>query len=190
MNVEHIWREFHAPLKGFVAKRVSNHTAVDDVVQDVFIKINNHISEVKDSQKIRTWIYQITRNSIIDYYRKQKPTDELPVNIQKMDEYDEQDLSKELSSCIRPMIEQLPDKYREAIELTELDGISQKQFSEQLGISFSGAKSRVQRGRQKLKELLTACCHIETDRYGNIVDYEKVDSREDGCCSENECGCG
>lgn len=95
------------------------------------------------------------------------------MDLQVIDEYDEQDLSKELSSCIRPMVEQLPDKYKEAIELTELNGISQKQLSEQLGLSLSGAKSRVQRGREKLKELLTACCRIEVDRYGNVVDYQK-----------------
>ena len=190
MNIEHIWKEFYAPLHGFVTKRVNNNAAVDDIVQTVFIKIADNISEVKDGQKIRSWIYQITRNTIIDYYRKQKPTDELPLDLQVMDEYDEQDLSKELSNCIKPMIEQLPEKYREAIELTEIIGISQKQLSEQLGISFSGAKSRVQRGREKLKELLTACCHIEADRYGNIVDYQKVEETGTGCRSEGNCDCG
>lgn len=173
MNIEHLWKEFYGPLKGFVAKRVNDHAAVDDIVQNVFIKISDHISELKDSQKIRTWIYQITRNTIIDYYRKQKLVEEIPEDLQVIDEYDDQDLSSELSSCIRPMVEQLPDKYREAIELTELNGISQKQMSEQLGLSLSGAKSRVQRGREKLKELLTACCRIEVDRYGNVVDYQK-----------------
>jgi RNA polymerase sigma-70 factor (ECF subfamily) len=190
MSIELIWKEFYAPLKGFVAKRVSNHAAVDDIVQNVFIKIAAHISEVKDSQKIHTWIYQITRNTIIDFYRKERPTVEIPLDLQIMDEYDEQDLSKELSSCLRSMIEQLPDKYREAIELTELQGLSQKQLSEQLGISLSGAKSRVQRGREKLKKLLTACCHIEADRYGNIVDYQEVNREDDGCRSECESGCG
>jgi RNA polymerase sigma-70 factor (ECF subfamily) len=184
-----IWKEFYAPLKGFVAKRVNDHAAVDDIVQNVFIKIANHISEVKDSQKIRIWIYQITRNTIIDYYRIQKPTEELPPDLPMIDEHDEQDLSKELSSYIKPLIGQLPDKYREAIELTELNGISQMQLSEQLGLSFSGAKSRVQRGREKLKELLTACCHIEADRYGNIVNYQKVEHTDDSCHSNGNCGC-
>lgn len=189
INIEPIWKEFYEPLKGFVARRVNNHAAVDDIVQNVFIKISEHISEIKDSQKIHAWIYQITRNTIIDYYRRQKPTEELPTDLPFIDEDDEQDLSKELSSCIRPLIEQLPDKYREAIALTELNGISQKQLSEQLGISISGAKSRVQRGREKLKELLTACCHIEADRYGNIVDYHKVENAGVSCRIEDTCGC-
>jgi RNA polymerase sigma-70 factor (ECF subfamily) len=72
MNIEHIWKQFYAPLRGFVAKRVSNHDEVDDIVQNVFMKIAVHISELRDAQKIRTWIYQVTRNAIIDYYRKQK----------------------------------------------------------------------------------------------------------------------
>ncbi|MEX2104493.1 MAG: RNA polymerase sigma factor SigZ [Bacilli bacterium] len=190
MNIEHLWKEFYEPLKSFVAKRVNNHAAVDDIVQNVFIKIATHISELNNEQKIRIWIYQITRNTIIDYFRKQKPTYELPLDLQIMDEYDEQDLSNELASCIRPMIEQLPDKYREAIELTELIGLSQKQLSEQLGISLSGAKSRVQRGREKLKELLTTCCRIEADHYGNILDYQKTNHTVGGCRHEGGCGCG
>jgi RNA polymerase sigma-70 factor, ECF subfamily len=154
----------------------------------VFIKIANHFSEIKDSQKIRIWIYRITRNAIIDHYRRQRPTDELQMDLQIRDEYDEQDLSKD-SSCIKPMIEQLPDKYREVIELAELNELSQKQLSERLGLSLSGAKSRVQRGRQKLKELLVSCCHIETDRYGNIVDYQKVIPNENSCRDNGRCGC-
>jgi len=86
------------------------------------------------------------------------------------------------------MIEQLPDKYREAMMLTELEGMTQKDLSNQLGISFSGAKSRVQRGRGELKELLTACCHIEADHYGNTIDYHKVLTTEPGC-DKAPCGC-
>ena len=189
MNIEQIWQEFYSPLKGFVAKRVSNHSDVDDILQNVFMKIANHIAELKDSQKISTWIYQITRNTIIDHYRKQKPIEELPLNLKTMDESDEKDLSKQLSSCIKHMIERLPDKYRDAIEFTELDGMTQKQLSEKLGISISGAKSRVQRGRKKLKEIFIACCHIEADCYGNILDYQKVEHTECSCGSKNNCDC-
>lgn len=83
--------------------------------------------------------------------------------------------------------QQLPDKYREALQLTEIQGYSQKQMSELLDLSFSGAKSRVQRGRVKLREMLEACCRFELDRYGNILEYE---SRS---CTANaeatQCGC-
>ncbi|MDF2962357.1 MAG: polymerase sigma factor SigZ [Paenibacillus sp.] len=186
MELEHLWKEFHDPLKGFVAKRIYNASAVDDIVQTVFIKIYAHMSDLKEKQKIHSWIYQITRNTIIDYYRKEKPTDELPLELPVPDDYDEPDMSKEFSLCIRPMIQQLPDKYREALELTELNGLSQKELSERLGISVSGAKSRVQRGREKLKEMLLACCHIETDRFGHVIDYQHINPTPSNPCSNGK----
>ena len=70
------------------------------------------------------------------------------------------------------MVGALPDAYRETLRLTEYEGLSQKQLSEQLGISFSGAKSRVQRARAKIKEQLLDCCHFELDHAGRIIDYQ------------------
>lgn len=189
MDVEQLWIQFHQPLKGFVAKRISDPSEVDDIVQEVFIKIANHISTLKEEEKIHTWIYKITRNTIIDYYRKQKKTAQLPPQLEaeSVDAFEEQDLSKELSACIRPMIHQLPDKYKEAIELTELNGITQRELSERLGISLPGAKSRVQRGREKLKKLLTACCHIEADRYGHILDFHQGMAKNNQPCFNDNC---
>jgi len=70
------------------------------------------------------------------------------------------------------MIENLPDKYKEAILLTELNQLTHKELGESLGISLSGAKSRVQRARKMLKEMLTSCCSLEFDVMGNIIDYK------------------
>ena len=189
MNIEQLWNQFHDPLKGFVLKRIPDHSVADDIVQDVFIKIATHIDTLKEEDKVHIWIYKITRNAISDYYRKQKPTEKLPFELEAEKEFEEQDLSKELSSCIRPMINQLPDKFKEAIELTEINGMTQKELSEQLGISFSGAKSRVQRGREKLKELLIACCLIEADRYGNIIDFHKNKLKDNQNCRGGNCEC-
>lgn len=102
----------------------------------------------------------------------QKKTSEiLPDVLHFNDSAEEENFTKEATVCIRSTIKRLPEKYREALELTEFQGLSQKELSEKLGISYSGAKSRVQRGRRKLKQLLEGCCHIEADRYGNIVDF-------------------
>lgn len=182
MNIEHLWRQFHEPLRGFVAKRVSDASTADDIVQDVFVKIARTIHTLKDEEKVHAWIYNITRNAIIDHYRKRKPTEQLPIELEAEHQpEDGHELTRSLAVCIRPMIEQLPEKYRTAIELTELQGMSQRELGEHLGLSFSGAKSRVQRGREKLKEMLTACCSIESDRYGNIIDY--VPNSCDRCSS-------
>lgn len=171
MEISVIWNDYYPQLKRFVSNRINNQADAEDVVQQVFIKINDHIDDLKDDQKLTSWIYQIARNSMVDYFRKEKWNDELLDQHQTTDEYDEPDLAQEVIACFESVIQQLPEKYKVALELSMLKGISQKELSEQLGISYSGAKSRVQRGREMLKELLTGCCHIESDHYGNIIDF-------------------
>ncbi|ULL14738.1 RNA polymerase sigma factor SigZ [Paenibacillus sp. H1-7] len=172
VEISLLWSDYYLRLKRFVANRIQNQADVEDIVQDVFIKINDHIDDLKDEQKLSSWIYQIARNSMVDYFRKKKWDDELPAQLQITDEYEEPDLAQEVIACFESVIQQLPEKYKEAVELSMLKGMSQKELSERLGISYSGAKSRVQRGREMLKELLTGCCHIESDRYGNIIDFQ------------------
>ncbi|MCM3540980.1 RNA polymerase sigma factor SigZ [Priestia endophytica] len=171
MDIEYLWNEFHQPLKRFIVQRVHDSSKVDDILQEVFIKINNHLIELKNEQKIHSWIYQIARNTIIDFYRKEKGTERLSDNIHLCRENSEVNFTKETAACIQSTMQRLPPKYLEALQLYEFQKVSQKELSERLGISYSGAKSRVQRGRNKLKQLLQGCCHIESDRYGNIVDF-------------------
>ncbi len=79
--------------------------------------------------------------------------------------------NEEIVSCLKAMINHLPEKYKQAIILTEFQNLTQKELSERMGLSLSGAKSRVQRARSMLKETLLGCCHLEFDRLGNIIDY-------------------
>nr|WP_206702748.1 RNA polymerase sigma factor SigZ [Bacillus sonorensis] len=171
VNVEDLWNRYHEPLKKFIASRVRDQSMVDDILQIVFMKIQIHLPGLKDEQSIRGWIYRIARNSIIDFYRTERSIDQLPDHIEFSDEADEENFTKEAAACIRSSIKKLPEKYRVALELTEIQGLSQKDLCEKMDISYSGAKSRVQRGREKLKQLMMRCCHIESDRYGNIIDF-------------------
>lgn len=189
MNTEEVWRSFYSPLRNFIIKRVKNDHDADDILQNVFMKIHANLDTLKDDQKLQSWIYQITRNCIIDYFRKEKfqmktdLPDELPIDqVEEMN-----DAVKELSACIRPMIQGLSDKYKQALELTELGDCTQKELSDQLGISISGAKSRVQRGREKLKEILLSCCNFEFDRLGNIINYTSRGSSITNCSSSDCC---
>jgi len=127
-------------------------------------------------------VYRITRNAITDYHRKKGRVElvQLPGDLAQETTRGPSPGS-EISACLRPMINNLPEKYKEAILLTGFHNLSQKELSRRTGLSLSGAKSRVQRGRQKLKEMLLDCCHLEFDRMGNIIDYEHR-SREYGHC--------
>lgn len=145
------------------------------------MRIHSQIDTLKDCGKIRAWIYQITRNAIIDYYRAQKKTEELPPTLSGTESKLSDKAKEDISTCLMPMIESLPDHYRQVVMLSEIQGRTQKEVAEEQGISLSGAKSRVQRGRAMIKDMMLGCCHFEFDRRGNIIDYER---RGDcSCCT-------
>ena len=123
---------------------------------------------------LESWIYRVTRNLVIDHYRKRRPSDELPDETPAdSDSSTEDDPRTRLAFSLRETIDQLPRQYRDALVATEYDGLSQQQLAEREGISLSGAKSRVQRAREKLRRLLLECCHFELDRLGRIMDYHQ-----------------
>ncbi len=179
--IEEIWRTYHQGLHRFIQIRVGDAAVADDILQDVFIKIHSGIDGLKDSAKIKSWVYQITRNAIIDYYRSQKNHTQLPDDLSGPEIDHSEQAQQELGACLIPMIKALPDHYRDALMLSEIDEIPQKQVAEKLGISLSGAKSRVQRGRVMVKEMLSDCCSIERDHRGSLVDYEPRSSDCKGC---------
>jgi len=181
IKVPNLWEEFSIPLRKFISKRISNQQDTEDILQDVFLKSNSNIGNLKDKQKLNAWIYSIARNTIIDFYRNNNTTVVLELTEELMVETDEDfSMNEEISVCLKPMINHLPEKYKQAIILTEYKNITQKELNEQLGISVSGAKSRVQRGRKMLKDMILDCCSLEFDKNGNIIDYKY---KTNGCKS-------
>jgi RNA polymerase sigma-70 factor (ECF subfamily) len=158
------------------------HSA-EDILQDVFLKIHTRIDTLYQQDRVSAWIYQIARNAIADYYRGQRPISDLSEGLVAPDDMPEEDVVRELLPCVAAMVDALPDAYREALRMTEYEGLSQKELSERLGISFSGAKSRVQRARGKIKQQLLDCCHFELDHAGRIIDYQP----HCACCASSNC---
>jgi RNA polymerase sigma-70 factor (ECF subfamily) len=174
-TTETIWEGFHGRLKQFILRRVPDAQNAEDILQEVFLKIHLHIDTLRDEQRLESWIFQITRNAIADYYRTRRETSQLPdaLLLPELPAEDAlNDAVRELIPCVRAMVDSLPDDYRQALVLTEYEGLTQKAMGERLGLSFSGAKSRVQRAREKLRDMLLDCCHFEFDRLGRIIDYQ------------------
>jgi RNA polymerase sigma-70 factor, ECF subfamily len=182
---EQLWETFSVLLHQFIRRRVPDPYSAEDILQDVFLKIHTHIDSLRTHDRLASWIYQITRNAIADYYRAQRPTTELAETIPAADELADDDVVRELSPCVAAMVAALPAAYGEALRLTEYQGLSQKELSQRLGISFSGAKSRVQRARAKIKEQLLACCHLQFDYAGRIIAYQP---RCECCASDGRDG--
>ncbi len=169
-DIENIWRQFSANLRQFILKRTSDENIADDILQEVFVKIHSRIDTLKDIHRLRGWIYQISRHAIIDYYRSKKATASFPEAITSLENSENNDV--DVLPCIEVMVDRLPEKYRQAVILTTYQGLTQKEMGERLGLSLSGAKSRSQRAREKLKDMLMECCHFELDKFGKIIDYE------------------
>jgi len=174
ITTENIWNEFHNELFNFINRKVKDNDTANDILQDIFIKIHLKLDTLTNQDKLTSWLYQITRNSILDYFKKHKPQSEFlddffaPIKEQTLD------FNNEISPCMLRLINHLPDNYKDAILETELGQLSQKEYAKKSRISYSGAKSRIQRARQQLHLLFKDCCKIQTDIYGNIVDYKKI----------------
>lgn len=174
-DLKTIWQEFQQKLRGFIAQRVNNPADVDDILQEVFVKIHQQLASVTNTERIGSWIFTIARNAIIDHYRKAYRHRELSTDNSLEAEFLAEDpivFNQQMAACLRPLLVHLPETYREALQLVEFEGLTQRKVAEELGISVSGMKSRVQRGRQKLKDLLQTCCEIQIDAVGNAIDYE------------------
>jgi RNA polymerase sigma-70 factor, ECF subfamily len=174
-DITHIWSDFHKELKNYIVKIVKNKADADDILQEVFIKIIRNNEKVKLAENLRQYIYGIVRNVIGDYFRnKQRFNSDLEIPGAFIEE-DEPFLNATIADyCVKPFINQLPEKYKVALQLTEFQDISQKDLAEKLNISYSGAKSRVQRGRDKLKKIILNCCAYQSDVYGNLMETEKT----------------
>lgn len=171
MKTETIWNEHKNEIKRFVLSKVKDRDVANDILQDIFMKLFLKSDTLEDISKVRPWLYQITRNIITDHFRKQKHS----INTDIMDIPAEAEPSKsneQFSKCVLPHIGKLPEKYKNALIKTEFQNYSQLQLAEELNISYSGAKSRVQRAKELLKSYFKACCDISTDRYGNVLNYE------------------
>ena len=184
METNNLWADFYKPLRNFVARRVTNDADVEDVLQEVFLRIHKHLHTLQQAERVDAWMYQITRNVITDHYRAREALravvsgnngveieSALLRHAASLTDEDEDNL-RQMAECLRPMIERLADPYRQALTLTELEGVTQTAAAAYFGISVSGMKSRVQRGRERLKQQLLTCCKIELDRRGGIADYE------------------
>jgi RNA polymerase sigma-70 factor (ECF subfamily) len=180
-ELEMLWNQYRVRLYAFIRGRVSDDDAAQDILQQVFIRIHANMGALRDRGKLESWIYQIARHAIIDHYRSRRAVVELPESLPIQEESFESDVEAELALSLRDMVKALPEPYREALILTDYHGLSQKELADRLGISFSGAKSRVQRARQKVRDMFLSCCHIEFDRQGTVVDYY-----ERCCCCSTE----
>jgi RNA polymerase sigma-70 factor, ECF subfamily len=177
-----IWLKFSHPVKDFIRNQTHNADVTDDILQEVFIKIHQNLHLLRDEKRVAGWIFQIARNTVLNYFRTQKKHLENQAFHQQEDEnegyFKENNLNEMVGIWLEEFKKDLDPKYQEALQLVDIEGITQVELANRLGISVSGAKSRVQRGREQLKQKLIDCCPVKTDQYGNILEIQS----KDGSC--------
>lgn len=176
MTLELIYTEFQKSLKDYIFSKVKNIHLTEDILQDVFLKINDNLVKLQDESKLKSWIFTIARNSIIDHFRKNKY--HLDVDELEIPEETSENKSECYHKCLTPFINNLDEKYKDALLSTELGTLSQKEYAKQIGISYSGAKSRVQRAKLQIKESFVSCCMFKKDSAGNTY----IDEKEECTC--------
>ena len=181
-SLEQVWLDHHNGLLSFIRRHVSDLHVAEDILQDVFLKAHRHLSRLKNAGRMQSWLYQITRNAVIDHYRTHRLTESLPDDLAQEQWDEDGEWWRDWGKCVVPMMKHLPDAYREALLLSEINGLPLKEVAAQLGLSLPGAKSRVQRGRVKLKQLYLDCCEIEFDRRGNPISWSAKN-----CCRSFQC---
>src|SRR5215211_1418125 len=134
-DTQQIWTEFGDRLRAFIARRVDSEADADDILQDVFLRIHRHAGSVERRERLVSWLFQVTRNAIADYYRAPGRRRELPAGApQDLERKEEQVMNRveivdddspqtrrELAACLGPMVARLPLLYREAVMLIDLE---------------------------------------------------------------------
>lgn len=172
MEVAGIYNEFHRSLLSYVRSKIRSKEDAEDILQNVFAKISANAGSLSGKEKVQSWLFTVTKNAVIDYYR----VNGRKRNVELDDKFSEQlpeeetiDSTKGLDRCVETMINLLPDEYRSIVEDAELHGISQKDLARKYNMAYPSMRSRVQRGRERLKQLFYSCCYIKTDSHGNIM---------------------
>lgn len=188
-DTQQIWSEFGDRLRSFI---VGSEADADDILQDVFVRIHRHAGTVERRERLVSWLFQVTRHAIADFYRAPGRRRELPAGTPQDLEHGGEHVwvgvedtdgespaaQRELAACLGPMVARLPPLSREAVRSVDLEGLTQQEAAARVGITVSGMKSRVQRGRAALKDLLHECCRIDLDAGGRVTDYQPRDA---GC---------
>ncbi len=179
------WHAVAARLRRFLRNRV-DPGSVDDLLGDILLRLVEHQQSLKAADNPSAWIYRVAANAVTDHYRRRATEERVIASTAADDAPDipspslvESSAEMELAKCLDPLIRTLPVSYAQALYLTDIEGLSQVEAAQQLGLSTSGMKSRVQRGRARLKKTLLRCCQVYLDKKGRVADYEPHSGK---CC--------
>jgi len=185
MNTQELWDTYSVQIRKYINARIE-WPAVDDILQQVFLKAHEKLSTIKENKAVKSWLYRITQHSIIDRYRKEYWWKQWTMDDSYRDSLEndtshvnEKKIISNISSCLLPMIDSLDEQSQKVMQLYLKPDVNQAMIAEELWISVSNIKVIIHRAKKKLKEKYQQCCYQYTDWKWTIIDT---------WCSKN-CGC-
>lgn len=177
-DTQSVWSQLSSDLRRFIRRRVPDDHTADDLLQETFVRIHRGLPALGDGDRLTAWVYRIANNVIADHHRKRIPTSVPDDEAIAVPLVEPRSLIMEgAAKWLGEIIDMLPEASREALRLSEIDELTQQAVADRLGLSLSGAKSRVQRGRSQLKEALLKCCRFDLDRHGNVTECDPLPGR-------------
>lgn len=172
MEFNKIWEKSRAPLESFIKTKVNDPFVVKDILQEVSIKLLDNLKRKTSINDYQTWIFQVTRNTIVDHYRKKEKQPKLLATSTEED-VPTNNCVCDLSGFV--IKNYLPKEYGTPLYLSDIERKSQKEISQILDLSLTATKSRIQRGRKKLKEVIIEWVNISYNDKGQITDFKIKD---------------
>lgn len=167
-----VWKEYHLSIRRFLHSKISNSEDVDDLLQEIMIKTQKGIESLHSTNKLKPWLFQLAKNSIIDFYRKKSRTPQVEfLDFLTEDKNDHNEVEQDLSQCVLPFIELLDQEDRDLLLAIDINGLSQKDYALQHEIAYSTLKSRLKKARLKLRTSFEDCCEFSFNPQGKIIDY-------------------
>jgi RNA polymerase sigma-70 factor (ECF subfamily) len=166
---EDVARELSGPLRRYLERLVGNRATADDLLQETLLKIARALPEFEGRSSVKTWAFTIATRVATDHFRRPHSRaqmveiDETGPNQVLDAEIDQRLVIDEMSSCVREVIDSLPEDYRTALVLHDLEGQTAAQVAEIVGCSVATAKIRIHRARRRLKEALNQECNFYRD---------------------------
>ena len=152
-DLEQIYAEYGKKVMGYIRARVQRWADAEDLSSDVFEKVQRKLGDFDNSKaSVSTWIFTITRNTVIDYFRRSRPSEELDENLSDDTEVDENLLNQECLSELAGALKALPEELRDLIVLRYYEQRPLTEIAEIMGLSYGAVKLRHQSALSKLRK--------------------------------------
>lgn len=174
------WQAFRRRLVAWLERRVHDPADAEDLAQDILARAAARLDTLRERDRLLPWLDSMARHALVDHYRRTGRTPETvtldPAVFDPEVPSDKPDDRRHLTGCLRPLLESLPPRYRDAVRRVDLNGERQVDVAADLGLGISALKSRVQRGRTMLRDRFADCCGaVERDAAGRVVGFKQGD---------------